>query len=1167
MAEPRPDSHLSTVHLNPRPDTVTSRLAKLGISIDLRLSDGTPPPAGPAVAGPRPRLDRYPIQGELGSGGMGTVLLVEDGDLGREVAAKVMHARTQGDPTQLRRFLLEAKVAGQLEHPNIVPVYELGLTASHELYFTMKRVTGRDLARRIEDIARDVADGSLDYLAAIHPLLDVFGKVCDAVAFAHDKGVVHRDLKPANVMVGRFGEVLVLDWGLAKVLGDAGADLAATAITLAFPKLVTDEERGNDLPRTLDGDVIGTPNYMPPEQAAGRVDAIDARSDIYALGAILYHVLTFHPPLHGLGTWTVIAAAGEGRIDPPSVVRTDLPIPWELDAVVRKAMAKQPDDRYASALDLKRDVERYVAGGLIKAASYSPVQLALKWARRHRLALGAAAVVVVTALVMGAVSVTSIVRARDAERSARGAAEHALAETQAARRTADAARVLAEDATASARRAGELELAAKERAQAALGATSRTLADALAYKAGLALDRGRLLDAALYVAAAREVDPSSVAALAATAGLVRSPVGLERAWDAHDAAISVVASSSDGRFATGDELGRVRIWSAADLARVVEVHELGFEVCALDFSRDGRYLIGADFGGAVGILEAATGKVLHELASARDEVDGERVADACCSPTADVACYTSSAATVEVVRLPGGEPIASLEGGEHRFGIVRFAPDGKRIAAVDETGGVWVWDVDARARVVLPDVLATDKVGALAFANATELLVCGASGLAVWDLARGTRVAGVSESEPMLLAVRALRLGAHRAAVATAEDGTLRLYDLDAGRLVAAIGADRLAPYALAVVDELRFVVGDRGGEARVWKVAPGTLQRWSLSGLALAPPAPADAIASCAVAFSANGRFAAVTRGTELGIVDLVARRRVGLVELRHPVESSAHGLAIADDGSAVAFIDDEGDLFRWDRATGRATSLARRQGGEDDTVHGFAMSSDGRRLWSAHESGQVARWQEEAGAMRCVGAWPVDEGGVLAIAVHEAPAGHTWVVVASGEELLRLDVDTGRVVRRRRIPRQGIRVLAWAPDGARFAIGGADGEIRLWDTAALEPGPVLGAHQSAISSLAWSQDGQLLASAGYEGTLALWEPTASRLLRRFEDDQEYPAALLLEGGGRRTLVAYGNGDLEVLGADPAPDLREAMRAGGLVLVGADLRTLPAKELAALGR
>src|SRR5262245_15344165 len=228
----------------------------------------------------------YQVLGEIARGGMGVILKGHDVDLGRDVAMKVLAKDLAQRPEVVQRFVEEAQIGGQLQHPGIVPVYELGLMADERPYFTMKLVKGRTLATLFAERASVAADRQR--------LLAIFESICQTVAYAHSRGVIHRDLKPANIMVGAFGEVQVVDWGLAKVLGRGGTADGKRAKAMQSQLTVLETVRSDGSRSGTDslvGSVMGTPAYMPPEQASGRVDRLDERSDVFALGAILCEIL------------------------------------------------------------------------------------------------------------------------------------------------------------------------------------------------------------------------------------------------------------------------------------------------------------------------------------------------------------------------------------------------------------------------------------------------------------------------------------------------------------------------------------------------------------------------------------------------------------------------------------------------------------------------------------------------------------------------------------------------------------------------------------------------------------------------------------------------------------------------------------------------------------
>lgn len=278
---------------------------------------------------------RYRLAERLGRGGMGTVYRVEDAELHRSVALKVLHDPLP-EAAATERLRQEARVLARLEHPGIVPVHDVGTLADGRTYYTMKLVEGQ----RLDEIAAE--DPPLP------TLLRIFERICEAVAFAHAHGVVHRDLKPENVMVGSFGEVLVMDWGVARVriLEPAPQGVPESPHPEQPREAANPEPTGKE---TLQGTVLGTPGYMAPEQARGDVAAVDHRADVYALGAILLFLLTGEPPEE-----TPRRQAEEAQ-------------PKGLAAVARRALAVRPEERYQDAAELGREVARYLAGDAVRA--------------------------------------------------------------------------------------------------------------------------------------------------------------------------------------------------------------------------------------------------------------------------------------------------------------------------------------------------------------------------------------------------------------------------------------------------------------------------------------------------------------------------------------------------------------------------------------------------------------------------------------------------------------------------------------------------------------------------------------------------------------------------------------------------------------------------------
>ena len=403
---------------------------------DRSHSDGTngKPPAGatpvtaldseagsvpaPAAAAPRAAAaDRYVLEREIGHGGMGRVFSGRDLRLDRTVAIKML--RTQ-DAALAIRFEREVKLAARLQHPGVVPVYDAGFWPSGEPFLVMKLVLGQSLARAIKD-----ADTRADRLALLPQVI----AAAEAVAYAHDQGIVHRDLKPSNILVGAFGETVVVDWGLAKDLRAGGSDGGSTS-PLPAPERASPEsglpsplpspasgrggsdpapspppfpasgrggsdpapsprEAGRGLGRgagdTATGAVVGTPSYMSPEQAAGQ--AVDPSADVYALGAILHYVL-----------------AGTAPQPATPLASLETRLPPDLLAIVDKALAADPGRRYPSAFELADDLKRFAGGQLVAARRYSPLARAGRFVAHHPVAVALAAAVVLAAMAALAIS-------------------------------------------------------------------------------------------------------------------------------------------------------------------------------------------------------------------------------------------------------------------------------------------------------------------------------------------------------------------------------------------------------------------------------------------------------------------------------------------------------------------------------------------------------------------------------------------------------------------------------------------------------------------------------------------------------------------------------------------------------------------------------------------
>ncbi len=312
---------------------------------------------------------RYRVISELAHGGMGTVFLAEDLELSRRIAIKVLNA-AEDSPDISRRMVREAQIIARLEHPGIVPVHDVGFLPDGRVFYAMKLVRGERLD---------------EYAAKTESLKDRLRKFqagCDAVAFAHAHGVIHRDLKPANIMIGSFGEVLVLDWGVAKILDSSQISAEAETLILPNRSRSRDDDNDHELANTHQGTIIGTPGYMSPEQARGETRHLDERADVYSLGAILYFLLTGKAPL---GAVPSDEAGNAGRpLAGPNPRTLDKTISKAAEAVCLKAIAASSGDRYATAAELSADVGRLLDDEPVSAYRENLFERILRWLGKNR---------------------------------------------------------------------------------------------------------------------------------------------------------------------------------------------------------------------------------------------------------------------------------------------------------------------------------------------------------------------------------------------------------------------------------------------------------------------------------------------------------------------------------------------------------------------------------------------------------------------------------------------------------------------------------------------------------------------------------------------------------------------------------------------------------------
>jgi serine/threonine protein kinase/WD40 repeat protein len=1026
--------------------------------------------------------DDYEIMELIGRGGMGAIYRAWQPSLGRLVAVKVLPEGSEAMQGAAQRFENEARVLGLLQHPNIMPVHDLGIDAEGRSFYAMKLVKGRTLQQILNDLRNGDAHAVRQYPLAA--LLTVFEKICDALSFAHSQGVLHRDLKPDNIMVGEFGEVLVLDWGLAKV---AGVDIDA-ASQQSLDEMV--------LGMTLDGDVMGTPQFMSPEQAQGRIAQMDERSDVFSLGGVLYAILTLLPPVEGEDVKSVLkrvregaitpparrstqaarveASVAQGRVQPAKSVASALPhcpggrVPAALSSVAMKALQVDTAQRYQTVAELQADVVAYQRGFATSAEEAGALRLLQLFILRHR-----ATSTALVALVL--FSIGFVIKLVQSEQAAQQSA-----------REANEARIVAQNKGEDARRA-------LARSQTSLAEAAYSAEDTRAMLAALDGVPADLRDADWrYLLGQTD---NSTHRFDASHGGPFSGVIAHPTWPG----VFATVSTQTGDFvfldsATGKVVGG---FPASPRQK-----DTRFKCMALDFTADGKRLMsGRPNDAGVSIYDVKSGKPLVEwdarhAAWVRFNHDGTRALHATFGQMLCVYDATTGKKLWE--RQPFDRAIFTREGDV----IAVYAG---QVSLLDGATG-------QEKRVVLGlntgvISIATSVDGSMLFLGCADGSVCCrqmSTGAKVFDHlisgpSRPVQVA-LSGDGKRLIAAADLASGARVVHLLETRTGRTLLQLRGGGSIIEGLGLHPLTDDVLIGGPDTRaWSSASRFVEIRVCNARPNAAVFWGSAdffihydekfNLAVACPSPGGGtvLRPPPVPLSLAEREG-VWLADAVGDLAVIGRWTVG--------------------GSPIFLIRRTGHEFK---------VMAETKSGS--VINRLRLSADGRRMAVVDGFRLVEIFDAGTGKLSST----CDPAGLTTV------TSIAWLGVdrlagigtqgkrgepGEKEHLLIWEAATGQVLNRIVNPTR-MNALACAPDGRSLAEGGEGQRVRIRDVETLEVRQDFRAHDAAITALAFHPVKPLLATASSDITVKLWDVRAGKLLQELQPSSEEVELLLFSPEG----------------------------------------------------
>ncbi len=1115
---------------------------------------------------------RYTIYQEMARGGIGRILIANDEHMGREIAIKELlpsnfgnldRALSEEEETMIShqveavnsRFLREASVTGRLEHPNIVPVYEIGQRKDDTLYYTMRFVKGRTLADAIYE-----AKSVKERLA----LLPHFRDLCNAISYAHSKGVIHRDIKPENIMIGEFGETVVLDWGLAKVKGEI--DEQVNIYTAQY----------NTSSKTIDGRALGTPSYMPPEQARGDIQAIDELSDVYSIGAVLYELLTGVPPFEGNTAWETISMVLGYRVTPVAQMVENAP--FELAAIAEKALEKDKRDRYGSAVELVQDIDRYMAGERISAYDYSKWDLIRRFAKNNKVPLAAGGLILlalITTLIFISYAYQKELIARDRMKVAiqkeiqeRNTANYHIAQTlnEKSYRLERETKMLESRiyaAMALLHNPGNPRSPFYNEAFAKANPSTEDLileTESKLYRAHISynIKLHNIIDVEARATSLAIADNGLFAAVGGHDNIARiidlKTGKITRKMAGHLGAVNSVDLTSDGRFlVTGSADRAVKIWDTSTGRNVTTMLEHQDEVASVQFSPDDTRIISGSLDNSAIVWDVSSGMNVRKFEPGRSiEYQPDELKTDAGNLAAKIAWYKSLGLHYSRGRVYNSKwkLLTELFSDGHRNFIygATFSPNNQLIgtASWDRRAKIW----DAKTGALIANLNGhTDRLYDIAF-SPDGLKVATSSWdktIKLWNPRTGDELKTLKGHRGRVLGIHFSPDGNILASVG--EDSLLIIWEVASGSALLTVRAHTDIINDVSFSKDGRYIyTTGRDARLRVWQIVPTRRIRifrghtQNVNGVSISP----------------DGRLiASGSWDKTVKIWDLPSHRLLHNLSMG-PKQPFAHekrvwGVDFSPDGNKLATASMDKTIKVWEVATGRLllTLTGHRAG-----IYSVKWSPNGKYLASSSQDKTVKIWNAANGDLLQDLKHHTERVWSIAF----SPDNRVIASVGNDNTVRISDVAAGPEINSLRAHGDWVTGVAFSPDGKSILSCGKRGKIIQWKYPLGIKEREMTGHEAWVNNVVISHDGSFFATSSDDRTVRVWSMATGKQVRIlyanfevFSLDISHDGRNLVIGDGAEVLVIPL--DMKWTSAPPAKELDEAKQAAGMVMKGFKLQ------------